>query len=165
MRQSTRILWPLSILALVAFFGSTAGAAASDNDSGSIVIVFKDGHQHTFSMDEIARIDFNTPATRAAASSIGRGRFLGRWKVGDNMGGRFYITLNRDGSATKMLNAPYGTWTVVDGEARISWDDGWHDVLRLRGNRFEKAAYSPGTSLDEEPTGIDNAEHIERKPI
>ena len=57
------------------------------------------------------------------------------------MAGHFFITLDDDGTARKTLGASHGTWTLVDGEARISWDDGWHDVIRKVGGKHEKVAY------------------------
>ena len=56
------------------------------------------------------------------ASTAGQGRFLGKWKVGNGLGGFFYITLERDGIARKTFGSPHGTWVVVDEEARITWD-------------------------------------------
>lgn len=163
MRHSAQILWVFAIFALSA---SLAVAATTPKDnSGSITIVFKDGHQHTYSMADISRIEFNTPAQASAAGMIGRGRFLGRWKVGDGMGSTFTITLDRDGNATKSLGSTQGTWTVVDGEARISWNDGWTDVLRLHGNRYEKVAYAPGKSVEDDASNVTNAEHVDRSPI
>lgn len=165
MSNSSKLIVFVALAALLASLAFTARAAAADQNAGSIVIVFKDGHQRTYSMNDIARIEFNTPAQTSAAFTAGRGRFLGRWRVGDGAGGRFMITLNRDGSAHKTSGSPDGTWTVVDGEARISWDDGWTDVLRLHGNRYEKAAYAAGRPLDGDPSNVANAEHVERNPI
>ena len=67
--------------------------------------------------------------------------------MGDGAGGKFLITLKPDGVARKSLGSVGGTWTVVNGEAQIAWDDGWHDVIRKAGSKYEKAAYSPGSSL------------------
>jgi hypothetical protein len=167
MSNSAKLMTFTAMAALLASmaFSTPATAAAADQNSGSITIIFKDGHQHTYSMSDIARIEFNTPAQTVAASVAGRGRFLGRWRVGDGAGGTFTITLNRDGSAHKTEGGSDGTWTVVNGEARISWDDGWTDVLRLHGNRYEKVAYAPGKTLDSDPSNVTNAEMIDRKPI
>jgi hypothetical protein len=46
---------------------------------------------------------------------------------------------------------------VVSGEAQISWDDGWHDVIRKAGSKFEKAAYAPGASLSGKPNNVADA--------
>ena len=47
------------------------------------------------------------------------------------MPGLFLITLNYDRSATKS-NVPEasGTWEYVHGEARVTWSDGWNDIIR-----------------------------------
>ncbi len=56
----------------------------------------------------------------------------------------FVITLKPDGVARKTIGPKNsGTWKVVNGEAQVSWDDGWHDVIRKVGNKYEKAAFSP----------------------
>jgi len=87
-----------------------------------------------------------------------RARFAGKWKVGTGVAhSTFDITLDSDGTATKSMGSEHGTWEVVGAEARISWDDGWHDVIRKAGNHFEKAAYAPGQSYSESPNNITNA--------
>jgi hypothetical protein len=130
-------------------------------DDRSMMIIFKDGHQQTFRLADIARIEFSTPTTTATAAS--HGRFLGVWKVGVGGGssGTFLITLKRDGVAEKTMGAPNGTWTVVNGEARCKWDDGWTDVIRKVGGQWEKAAWAPGSSLDAQPTSVAKAEYTE----
>jgi hypothetical protein len=133
--------------------------SAPTEDDRSLVIIFKDGHQQTFRLADIARIEFSAPPTAAAAS---RARFLGVWKVGVGGGdsGTFLITLKRDGVAEKS-GSHGGTWTVVNGEARCKWDDGWTDVIRKVGGQWEKAAWAPGTSLDEPPSNVTKAEYTE----
>jgi hypothetical protein len=54
---------------------------------------------------------------------------------------------------------------VVDGEARISWDDGWHDVIRKVGAKHEKFAYEPGKSFSDPPANVTAAVRTEVKPI
>jgi hypothetical protein len=126
-----------------------------------VVIVFKDGHQQTFRLSEIARIEFGSESSAASAS--GSAHFLGVWKVGigDGSQGTFLITLKPDGVAEKTIGSKTGKWTVVNGEARCHWDDGWTDVIRKVGGRWEKAAYSPGSSLDGEPSGVAEAVYTE----
>lgn len=158
MRTIVLLLFVISLLPV------TAPAASEPQDS--IVIVFKDGTQKTFAMADIARIDFNS-GKKAAAGTTGQGRFLGKWKVGVGGGaiGTFVITLDQDGEATKTIGSNHGKWVVVNGEARISWDDGWHDVIRKAGNRYEKAAYGPGKSFSDNPDNVSSAEHTEANPI
>jgi len=188
MRKPDKAVWILAILMLAAANGvATAGAASSD-DHGSIVIVFKDGHRQNLDVADISRIDFKTPAmivfkdghrpsiaagdveriefeSTPNASVPTRNHFVGKWQVGDGNRSTFYITLERDGKARKSLGPPHGTWTVVDGEARISWDDGWHDAIRKVGATYEKRAYEPGRSFGDSPSNVTAARNTEPKPI
>lgn len=180
------------VVAAILLFGvgeTFAGPASSPSDDrDSIVILFKDGHRQSF-MAEIARMDFKAPAvivykdghqekfspsdiTRIefGSSSLsemmpGRGHFVGKWEVGEGNGGTFYITLEADGEARKTLGSSHGTWTLVDGEARISWDDGWHDAIRKVGSKHEKLAYEPGKSFNDTPSNVTAARNTQPKPI
>jgi hypothetical protein len=127
------------------------------------VIVFKDGHEKSFSLAEVSRIEFS-PASPSEAQ-FGRNHFLGKWKVGNGAGSHFYITLEADGQARKTIGANRGTWKVVDGEARISWDDGWHDVIRKAGSKHEKVAFAPGKNFDAEPDNITDAQNTNSEPL
>jgi len=140
-----------------------AAEIASINLKAPAAIVFKDGHQEKLPAGEIARIEFGGPEV---AMAPGRAHFVGKWEVGEgNGGGRFFITLDGDGTARKTLGSPHGTWTVVDGEARISWEDGWHDAIRKVGTRHEKRAFGPGKSFDDEPSNVTVARNTQPKPI
>jgi hypothetical protein len=150
----------VALLAIAAPAATPKQRPAKDNGQNSIVIVFKDGREQSFSLAEIDRIEFSSPAQ--SALPVGSARFLGDWKVGDGMGGTFIITLKPDGKAHKTNGGGgEGTWKAVNGEARISWDDGWHDVLRKVGNKYEKAAYAPGRSLNDEPSNVAEAVYTE----
>jgi hypothetical protein len=140
-----------------------ATAAAPPADKNAIVIVFKDGRQQTFSMADIERIEFKTPANNTVGPR--GGSFLGKWKVGDGNFGTFFITLDRDGVASKSLGASHGTWTVVDNEARISWDDGWHDAIRKAGNKYEKRAFEPNKPFTDPPSNVTDAKKTDAQPI
>ena len=126
------------------------------------VIAFRDGHEQRISAAEIARIEFGNPET---SSTPGRTHFFGKWEVGDGGGHNFFIILEPDGVARKTIGSPHGTWNLVDGEARISWDDGWHDAIRKVGGKHEKRAYEPGKTFDDEPNNIANARNTTVKPI
>ena len=134
---------------------SPSWAAAPADEQNALVIVFKDGHQQTISMADVARIEFRSSGSGSSFS--GRGRFLGKWRVGNGNGGHFFITLDENGTATKTLGASHGTWTLVDGEARIAWDDGWHDAIRKVGDKYEKAAFSPGKLFNGDPSNVTDA--------
>jgi len=153
----------LSLLASLTFLAGVAAAQkrsrASKASDNSIVITFKDGHKQSIALADVDHIEFETAPTEVSNSSSGH--FLGRWKVGDGMGGTFYITLKRDGQAMKTYGRTYGTWVVVGEEARITWNDGWKDVIRRAGNHYEKVAYRPGTTFTDEPDNIADARSME----
>jgi hypothetical protein len=187
MRNPVKLASIFALLMLAA--SSLAGSALAADTSGSIAIVFKDGHRQTLEVADIARIDFNAPVVivfkdgrqqnlpaatiaridfepAASASSPSRNHFVGKWEVGEGgSGGNFYITLEAGGEASKSLGASHGTWVLVDGEARISWDDGWHDAIRKVGSKHEKLAYAPGKSFDDEPSNVTAARNTEPRPI
>jgi hypothetical protein len=173
----------------VFLFATASGWATSSGGQESVVIVYADGHRQNLDMADIAHIELKSPvvivfkdghklavaATDKARiefeSSNGapipsRAHFVGKWEVGEGNGGRvFYITLEEDGEARKSIGASHGTWTVVDGEARISWDDGWHDAIRKVGPKHEKVAFEPGKSFDDTPSNVTAARNTQPKPI
>lgn len=141
--------------------------AAAAEDHNSVVITFKDGHQQSYPLSDIASIQVKTPTKTTSvalpivpgAGSVGH--FLGKWKVGDGGGNTFYITLERDGQARKTIGSSRGTWIVENGEAHISWDDGWHDAIRKTANGYEKVAYRPGSSFSDAPDNVASAKSLE----
>jgi len=161
MSKLSRILSAGLVLASV-LFGGVIPALWSQESAGSVVIVFKDGHRQSFPVAQIARIEFEHVGPAVAA---GRSRFTGEWKVGVGGGssGTFEIVLKPNGTAHKDIGeGGNGTWLVVNGEAQIAWEDGWHDVIRKQGNRFEKAAYAPGKSVDDgSPDSVASAVYLE----
>jgi len=138
-----------------------ADLAKIDFKSG-IVVVLKDGHQQSFPIADIASFEFESASN---SSPLGRNHFLGKWKVGDGAGSNFFITLEADGQARKTIGSSHGTWTVVEGDARIAWDDGWHDVIRKVGSKHEKLAFEPGKSLSDEPSNVTDAVNTTAQPI
>jgi hypothetical protein len=94
-----------------------------------------------------------------------RGRFLGKWECGDGSGGTFYITLEESGDATRSIGGVHGKWAYVEGEARVTWDDGAEDAIRKVGSRFQKFAYSAGKSFTDEPDNVANAHNTTAHPI
>jgi len=162
MRSPVKAVCILAILTLGAASALAKTGAEPANDHGSIVIVFKDGHRQSLLVADIARIEFETSASALLPS---RNHFLGKWEVGEGNGFNFYITLEADGEAKKSIGSSHGTWTVVDGEARISWDDGWHDAIRKVGAKHEKFAYEPGKSFTDKPSNVTAARNTEPQPI
>ena len=161
MGSLAKVFWTLAILALIAPITLANPKPAEEDGPGTIVIVFNDGRRQSFRLSDIARIEFS-PST-SSASTAGRARFLGQWKVGDGTGRTFSIILKPDGMARKTLGDEKGSWMVVNGEARISWDDGWHDVLRKVGGKYQKVAFAPGKSLTDQPSNVTDAEYTEPK--
>jgi len=182
----------LLLLALVLFavvFTCGAQTPAFHDQPGALVLVFKDGHTKSFAVAEVSRIELNPTRvvlkngheenfaageiTHIEMSSagvekgvLGRNHFVGKWKVGTGLGnGTFVITLNRDGEAHKTIGANHGTWELVNGEARIRWDDGWHDAIRKVGSKHEKFAYEPGKSFEDEPSNVTDAQSLNAQPI
>ena len=150
----------LAIVSGVPAFTQTSKAAPK-SDQDAIVITFKDGHQQTFNLGDVSKIEFKTSSAQPAGR-IERATLAGKWKVGTGAGmGTFYITLAADGTASKSMGSSRGTWEMVGAEARISWDDGWHDVIRKAGNHYEKAAFAPGRSLTESPSNVASAVRTE----
>jgi hypothetical protein len=74
------------------------------------------------------------------------------------------VTLKENDEATKSIGAAHGTWVYVDGEARITWDDGWHDAIRKVGSKHEKFAYAPGKSFSDNPTNVTEARNTSPQP-
>jgi hypothetical protein len=174
----------------LALFAAAAVCSAQDSKSkpDAFTVVFKDGHQKTFSLAEGTRIEFSNGSIVFAQSghqenisvadisridfgsnqpfSPGRNHFVGKWKVGTGVGGsHFFITLEANGQARKTLGSSHGTWTIVNGEARISWDDGWRDIIRKVGEKHEKMAFEPGRSFDQAPSNITDAVNTTAQPI
>ena len=138
--------------------------------SNQVVIVFKDGHRQAFNLSDIARIEFpaGVPAADAGPTPPGappRGHFIGKWEVGDGAGSTFYITLNDDGSAWRSLHRIHGKWMYVNGEARVTWDDGAQDCIRKVDGQDKKYAYSAGKSFTAEPDNVTEAHNTSPRPI
>jgi hypothetical protein len=185
MRRTTRTLLAFVITVLVsAVIVSAQGTPSREQES--ITIVFNDGHHQNIPLGEITRIEFKggpvvifkdgrrmTDVARIEFSSptkelpFGRNHFVGKWEVGVGAfgSGHFFITLEPTGEARKTLGSSHGTWTLVDGEARINWDDGWHDAIRKVGSKHEKRAYAPGKTFSDEPSNVTDAKNTTAEPI
>jgi hypothetical protein len=177
-RQS-KAIWAILISSFV--LAASLFCAAQKSTDRSLTIVFKDGHQKTFAINDGSRIEFKRGVmtvtnngrqetipvadvvrmdfvTPSGSLPLDRHHFAGNWEFGQGPGmGTFKVKLDPDGQAHKDHGAPHGTWVVVDNEARISWDDGWKDIIRKVGNKHEKFAYEPGRNLSEEPSNVSTA--------
>ena len=180
-----------TILSGVLFIATLPGAAQSPQatEPGSMTIVFNNGRSQNISLDDVARIELKSGpvmvfkdgrqqklsagVARIEFSSLtkdmpfGRNRFVGKWEVGVGAfgAGHFFITLEPNGEARKTLGSSHGTWAVVDGEARINWDDGWHDAIRKVGSKYEKRAYEHGKTFSDEPSNVTDAKNTTAEPI
>ena len=145
----------------------------STDQSGSVVIVFKDGHRQSIPASTITAMEFKsaagvvTPISIPALVAPGKGVFAGKWLVGqgNDTSNTFYITLEENGVARKSIGEGHGTWVYVNGEAQVSWDDGWHDAIRKVGDKYEKFAYGPGKSFTGDPDNVTAARNTSPKPI
>jgi hypothetical protein len=188
MRKPIRIFLGF-MMGLIVCAVNAAGQGTPTSDQKSIAIVFNDGHRQSIPLDDIARIEFKSApvvvfkdgrqqnlrfadveriefSSFSKDSPLRRNHFVGKWEVGVDVGaGNFFITLEPNGEAHKSMGASHGTWTVVDGEARISWDDGWHDAIRKVGAKHEKRAYEPGKTFSDEPSNVTNAKNTTAEPI
>jgi hypothetical protein len=168
----------------------TSSAFAQGKTTSSVTVTYRDHHQQTFSSSEVSRIDLrdgklvvilagkeeqiplNTVANievheASADSALSRSHFIGRWEVGMGGGqsGSFIVTLDRDGHARKNVGGRRGTWTFVNGAARINWDDGWTDIIVQTGNTYEKRAYESGKPLTGPPTNVTYAKRANEQSI
>ncbi|MGA7829660.1 MAG: hypothetical protein WCA21_01700 [Terracidiphilus sp.] len=168
-----RLIVALASLATLIGFAVPNGYAASSSQfrssHGTIVIVFKDGHRQSYNLADIERIEFpGAVASEPGAvnpSAPSRGHFLGKWEVGDGAGSNFYITLEDNGDAWRSLRHVHGHWEYVDGEARISWDDGPQDAIRKVGHNYQKFAYGQGKSFTDTADNVTNARNTTPHPI
>jgi hypothetical protein len=155
------------ILGMAGFWVSTANGA---EEHDAIVITMKDGHRQKIPMADIAHIDFEGSTAKSVACGVpeftpGMRHFVGKWEVGDGNGMKFFITLESNGQAQKSIGASHGTWTLVNGEAQIAWDDGWHDAIRKVGSKHEKFAFEPGKTFSDTPSNVTDAVNTQPEPI
>ncbi|MGO9775501.1 MAG: hypothetical protein ACLQGT_13870 [Terracidiphilus sp.] len=169
MRSIVRVAGLATLLCLAASSAFAAAPPAPKSSHGTMVIVFKDGHRQSFNLGEIERVEF--PAAPAAESATvnpswpSRAHFLGKWEVGDGSGNNFFITLYDDGDALKSIGGKHGRWEYVDGEARITWEDGWRDAIRKVGSSYQKSAYGEGKSFTDAADNITSARNTAPHPI
>jgi len=160
MGNPTKVL-AVSALLVLAVANAAPKAKGAGDEPGSLVIVFIDGRHETIRLADVARIEFTAPA--ATTPMVGAAHFLGEWRVGMGQGTSrtFLITLKPEGVARKDFGSPAGTWMVVNGEAHITWEDGWRDAIRKVGNKYQKAAFSPGHTFSDEPSNVAEATYTE----
>jgi hypothetical protein len=167
-----RKLVSVSALSFCLIAGAAVHAAAQAKAApGSLTIVFRDGRRQTFSLADVDRLEY--PGGSMAATDLGapksqltaRGRYVGKWQVGDGNGNTFYITLHEDGAAYRSLGDMHGHWIYSDGDALITWDDSGGDAIRRVGSRFQKFAYFKGKSFSDKPNNVTDAHNTSPRPI
>jgi hypothetical protein len=145
--------------------------SAARSSEGVIVIVFKDGRRQSFNLADITRLEFPGGAVAASETASAtpslpsRGHFLGKWEVGDGNGMNFYITLEESGDAQRSLRNEHGKWAYVNGEARVTWDDGAQDAIRKVGSYYHKYAYGAGKAFTDTPDNVTDAKNTTPHPI
>jgi hypothetical protein len=162
----------LAVILVMAMGVATAAAQnrASRNNSGQIVIIFRDGHRQAFNLADVARIEFSggnaiADVGPAVPGAPPRGHFVGKWEVGDGAGSTFYITLDDNGTAWRSLKRIHGRWSYVSGEARVTWDDGAQDCIRKIDGQDKKFAYRAGKSFTDEPDNVTDARNTSPRPL
>ncbi|HEY1896547.1 MAG TPA: hypothetical protein VGG62_09765 [Terracidiphilus sp.] len=162
----------VSLMMLFTLAGVVARPAPPPRSAaGTIVIVFKDGHRQTFNLSEIERVEFPAPALAAGDNSPAngdappRGHYVGKWECGDGNGNNFYITLKESGDAMRSIGDEHGRWDYVNGEARVTWDDGAQDAIRKIGSHYQKFAYHQGKSFTDQPDNVTVAKLTNPRPI
>src|SRR5450432_370007 len=139
MQKRTGVLWVGFLEMILPMSAHSANMKASSPAPAgqTLVVVLKNGKQQSFAMADVARIEFQGSANSVAESysdAPGRGHFLGKWELGQGNGANFYVTLDANGEASKSIGSVHhGSWTVVNGEARITWDEGSYDAIRRVG--------------------------------
>jgi hypothetical protein len=173
MRMTVVVAGLVALVGIAVPNGFATTPPAPKGGNGLIVIVFKDGHRQSFNLSDIERVEFPAaPATAAASESTpvnpslpSRARFLGKWEAGVWNGENFFITLKENGDAKKSLDDTHGKWVYVDGEAHITWDDGWQDAIRKIGSKYQKFAYGSGKSFTDVPDNVTSARKTAPHPI
>jgi len=168
MKSFVRLTRLAALLCLSGSLSQAAAPAPPKTTPGAIVIVFKDGHRQTFNLSDVDRVEF-AGTSAASADSFNsrvpsRVRFLGKWVCGDGQGNDFNITLNEDGTAYRSIGDVHGHWEYVDGEARITWDDGSRDAIRKSGPQYFKFAYRAGKSFTDDPDNVAHARNTATGP-
>lgn len=171
MSRISRLSGAVTLLCLAVSLSYAAPPSGQKAAPGTIVIVFKDGHRQTFNLSDIERVEFGGSGGAAVSGEVSaaglpsRGRFFGKWECGDGSGGTFYITLNEDGSAWRSLRGIAGHWVYVDGEARVTWNDGAQDAIRKVGSQYQKFAYAAGKLFTDDPDNVTAAHNTTPHPI
>jgi hypothetical protein len=95
------------------------------------------------------------------SASLAASEFEGTWRVKDTAGKPFEITLSGNAAAkADRGEGMSGTWKEEGKAAMITWNTGWTTKITKEGDRYKKAAYRKGQSLDSAPANISDAERL-----
>jgi hypothetical protein len=92
--------------------------------------------------------------------ALAASEFEGTWNVKDTKGNAFQIVLAPGGkaSANREGEGMKGTWKEDNTAAIIEWDTGWTTKISKVGDKYQKAAYEKGKSLEGPPSNTSDAE-------
>lgn len=96
---------------------------------------------------------------------------IGTWALTDERNNTYNVRLDPGGRMSSTwaygpegAKGLRGEWAIGDGEVRISFSDGWRDVLRRGSYGIEKVSWAPGTDLAGPPTAFGQALRLD-EPI
>jgi predicted Zn finger-like uncharacterized protein len=132
---------------------------------GVLILILMGGASLVWWLSRDKKVD--TPeasaVTRPAGPRPDKITFPGRWQILDDQGNPATIVTLTDKMDARKSNAPdaTGKWELVGNEARITWSDGWKDILRPQGDgKVNKLGFPPGTSWDNPTTDTHRAVKI-----
>jgi hypothetical protein len=92
-------------------------------------------------------------------SSIAASEFEGAWRIQDEKGRSFDMTLSADGSATATLTKGLtGTWKEENGVAVITWATGWTSKIIKEGDTYKSQTWAKDAPLNGPATLVWNAQ-------
>lgn len=110
-------------------------------------------------------------AAPAASPQVANASYAGIWKVQDGKQREFYITLEAGGKALSRWAAAdqqrrneIGTWKEGNGQAVITWGNGWQEVIAKSGEGYIKKAFAPKLALDGTPSNEGPAVRVDAIP-
>ncbi len=97
----------------------------------------------------------------SAGGSVAADNYVGKYKTEDTQGNPMQITLSADGTAagTRGEESLTGTWKEdAEGDAVITWGDGWITSLSKEGDSYTKTGYEEGKTEQAQETTAEKVE-------